>query len=48
MSFLLQRAVGRGLALNEVQGAVLRIGRGTSAELRSENPAVASHLAIVG
>jgi predicted CXXCH cytochrome family protein len=47
MSFLLQRAVGRGLALNEVQGAVLRIGRGTSAELRSENPAVAFDHAVI-
>lgn len=47
MSFLIQRSVGRGLALNEVRGEVLRIGRGTQQELRSENPAVAQQHAII-
>lgn len=41
MSFILQRVEGRKLALSEVHGKLLRIGRGTNAELRSENPAVA-------
>jgi len=41
MSFLIQRATGRGLTLTQIQGPVLRIGRGTNQELRSENPAVA-------
>jgi pSer/pThr/pTyr-binding forkhead associated (FHA) protein len=41
MSFLIQRASGRGLTLTQIQGPVLRIGRGTNQELRSENPAVA-------
>jgi len=40
MSFLIQRVRGGALALVEVSGDVLRIGRGTRAELRSENPAV--------
>ncbi len=47
MSFLIQRVVGRGLALSEVSGDVLRIGRGTRAELRSENPAVALDHAVI-
>jgi pSer/pThr/pTyr-binding forkhead associated (FHA) protein len=47
VSFVLQRVTGRDLVLNQVSGDVLRIGRGTSAELRSENPAVAlDHAAI--
>ncbi|HEV2720831.1 MAG TPA: FHA domain-containing protein, partial [Thermoanaerobaculia bacterium] len=40
MSFLIQRVRGSALTLVEVSGDVLRIGRGTRAELRSENPAV--------
>jgi pSer/pThr/pTyr-binding forkhead associated (FHA) protein len=49
VSFVLQRVSGRGLVLNQVAGNLLRIGRGTSAELRSENPAVAlDHAAIEG
>lgn len=47
MSFLVQRAVGRGFALNEVRTEELRIGRGTSAELRSDNPAVALEHAVI-
>ena len=47
MSFLLQRVSGRSLTLVQVPGSVLRIGRGTNQELRSENPAVALEHAIV-
>ena len=47
MSFLIQRSAGRGLTLAQVPGAVLRIGRGTNQQLRSENPAVALDHAIV-
>ena len=47
MSFLLQRASGRSLTLTQVSGSVLRIGRGTNQELRSENPAVALEHAII-
>jgi pSer/pThr/pTyr-binding forkhead associated (FHA) protein len=47
MSFLIQRAAGRGLTLTQIQGDVLRIGRGTNQELRSDNPAVALEHAIV-
>ena len=48
MSFVLQRVTPRGLVLNQVSGDVLRIGRGTNAELRSDNPAVSlDHAAII-
>lgn len=47
MAFLIQRAVGRSLALTQIDGDVLRIGRGTQAELRSENPAVALDHAVI-
>ena len=47
MSFLIQRAAGRNLALAQVSASVLRIGRGTNQELRSENPAVALEHAII-
>jgi len=47
MSFVIQSASGRGLALTQVRGALLRIGRGTNAELRSENPAVALEHAVI-
>ncbi|HKO00146.1 MAG TPA: FHA domain-containing protein, partial [Thermoanaerobaculia bacterium] len=47
MSFLIQRVVGRGLTLGEVRGDVLRIGRGTQQELRSDNPAVALEHAVI-
>ena len=47
MSFVIQRAAGRGLALTQVRTPMLRIGRGTNAELRSENPAVALEHAVI-
>jgi pSer/pThr/pTyr-binding forkhead associated (FHA) protein len=47
VTFILQRASGRGFALSQVGGNVLRIGRGTNAELRSENPAVALEHALI-
>ncbi len=47
MSYVIQRSSGRGLALTQVRSDVLRIGRGTNAELRSENPAVALEHAII-
>jgi pSer/pThr/pTyr-binding forkhead associated (FHA) protein len=47
VSFVLQRVTGRGLVLNQIGTASLRIGRGTSAELRSENPAVALEHAVI-
>ena len=47
MSFVIQRAAGRGLALTQVRRDMLRIGRGTNAELRSENPAVALEHAVI-
>jgi pSer/pThr/pTyr-binding forkhead associated (FHA) protein len=47
MSFVIQRASGRGLALTQVRTNLLRIGRGTNAELRSENPAVALEHAVI-
>jgi pSer/pThr/pTyr-binding forkhead associated (FHA) protein len=47
VSFVIQRASGRGLALTQVRSPLLRIGRGTNAELRSENPAVALEHAVI-
>jgi pSer/pThr/pTyr-binding forkhead associated (FHA) protein len=47
MSFVIQRPSGRGLALSQVRVDTLRIGRGTNAELRSENPAVALEHAVI-
>jgi pSer/pThr/pTyr-binding forkhead associated (FHA) protein len=47
MSFVIQRFSGRGLALTQVRSNLLRIGRGTNAELRSENPAVALEHAVI-
>lgn len=47
MSFLIQRATGRSLTLTQVNVDVLRIGRGTNQDLRSENPAVALEHAII-
>jgi hypothetical protein len=47
MSFLIQRASGRNLTLTSINTPVLRIGRGTNQELRSENPAVALEHAVV-
>lgn len=47
MSFLIQRSIGRNLTLIQVTKPVLRIGRGTNQELRSENPAVALEHALI-
>ena len=47
MSFLIQRTSGRNLTLTQIHGEVLRIGRGTNQELRSENPAVALEHALI-
>lgn len=47
MSFLIQRATGRNLTLQSINTPVLRIGRGTNQELRSENPAVALEHAVI-
>lgn len=47
MTFILHRQVGKGTALNDIRASVLRIGRGTNAELRSENPAVALEHALI-
>ncbi len=47
MSFVIQRPTGRGFALSQVRAEALRIGRGTNAELRSENPAVALEHAVI-
>ncbi len=47
MSFLIQRATGRNLTLTQIQGEILRIGRGTNQDLRSENPAVALEHAVI-
>ncbi|MEO8032957.1 MAG: FHA domain-containing protein, partial [Acidobacteriota bacterium] len=44
---IIQRVVGRALSLSQVSTDVLRIGRGTNAELRSENPAVALEHAVI-
>jgi pSer/pThr/pTyr-binding forkhead associated (FHA) protein len=47
MSFVIQKVVGRQISLSEVRTDVLRIGRGTNAELRSDNPAVALEHAVI-
>lgn len=47
MSFVLQSVTARGLVLNQVSGDTLRIGRGTNAELRSDNPAVSLDHAVI-
>jgi pSer/pThr/pTyr-binding forkhead associated (FHA) protein len=47
MSFVLQRVTARGLVLNQVSGDALRIGRGTNADLRSDNPAVSLEHAVI-
>ena len=47
MSFLIQRTAGRNLTLTQVSSPVLRIGRGTNQDLRSENPAVALEHALI-
>ncbi len=40
MTFVVQRIEGRAAVLSQFETDVLRIGRGTNCELRSENPAV--------
>lgn len=47
MSFLLQKIEGPRISLNEVRGRKLRIGRGTNAQLRSENAALALDHAFI-
>jgi len=47
VQFMIQRVAGRGYALTQVRSSSLRIGRGTNAELRSENPAVALEHAVI-
>src|SRR5829696_1318976 len=47
MSFVIQLVQGRNLKLTQVKNEILRIGRGTNADIRSENPAVAFEHAIV-
>ena len=47
MTFILHRKVGKATVLNDVRSNLLRVGRGTNAELRSENPAVALEHAII-
>src|SRR5206468_8744438 len=47
MSFVIRRVTPRGLVVNQVNVDALRIGRGTSAELRSENPAVSLEHAVI-
>jgi pSer/pThr/pTyr-binding forkhead associated (FHA) protein len=47
VSFVIQRSSGGGLALTQVRSNLLRIGRGTNSELRSENAAVALEHAVI-
>jgi pSer/pThr/pTyr-binding forkhead associated (FHA) protein len=47
VSFVIQRSSGGGLALTQVRRDLLRIGRGTNSELRSENAAVALEHAVI-
>ena len=47
MTFVLQRVTPRGSVLTQIRTDALRIGRGTNAELRSENPAVALEHAVI-
>lgn len=47
MSFVIQKVVGRQISLSEIRADALRIGRGTNAELRSDNPAVALEHAVI-
>ena len=47
MSFVVQRVTGREIALNEFGSEILRIGRGTNADLRSDNQAVALEHAVI-
>ncbi|MGZ7078916.1 MAG: FHA domain-containing protein [Thermoanaerobaculia bacterium] len=47
MPFVIQRVTGRSLALMQSPRMILRIGRGTTADIRSENPAVALEHAVI-
>src|SRR5438046_6927657 len=47
MTFVLQRVTPSGSVLTQIRTDALRIGRGTSAELRSENPAVSLEHAVI-
>ncbi|HJQ38991.1 MAG TPA: FHA domain-containing protein [Thermoanaerobaculia bacterium] len=47
MTYIIQRVTGRGYALTQSANRALRIGRGTNADLRSENPAVALEHAVI-
>ncbi|HEX2836396.1 MAG TPA: FHA domain-containing protein [Thermoanaerobaculia bacterium] len=47
VTFLIQRVAGRNLTLTQISRDVLRIGRGTNQDLRSENPAVALEHALI-
>ena len=47
MSFIVQRISGPRGILQEYKQAVLTIGRGTTAQLRSENPSVALEHAVI-
>jgi pSer/pThr/pTyr-binding forkhead associated (FHA) protein len=47
MSFVIQLVQGRSVKLTQVKTEILRIGRGTNADIRSENPAVAFEHAII-
>ncbi|HVS33750.1 MAG TPA: FHA domain-containing protein [Thermoanaerobaculia bacterium] len=47
MSYVIQLVQGRALKLTQVRADVLRIGRGTNADVRSDNPAVAFEHAII-
>ena len=41
MSFVIQRVSGSSITMHQIEIDILRIGRGTNCELRSENPGVA-------
>ena len=47
VNYVIQRVSGRGYALAQSSNRTLRIGRGTNADLRSENPAVALEHAVI-
>ncbi len=47
MSFIIQKIEGSKVILREHKGSTLRIGRGTDAQLRSENPVVALEHAVI-
>lgn len=47
MSFVLQRVTTTGLVLSQIDAEALRIGRGTNADLRSENQVVSLEHAVI-